>query len=270
MLANALVGNSAENSVALEVTLTGPVLRATAFHACAFVGAPFSVRVNGQDVSTASVWYVEANQVVEIGTAAAGVRGYLAVAGGFEGPAILGSRSALRPVRKGEQLPCPSIRIVRRRWLEPLPHAGVFFSPSVALRVLPGPYWPQVAPLLSQRLWEVSQESNRMGVRLQANLAWQLPSDLPSVPVCPGTIQATASGQLLILGVDGPTIGGYPRVGYVIEADWDRLGQLRPGQAVEFVPVTLEQARREASQLRAWQRQTSLRLHLASTLTSAG
>lgn len=264
MLANALVGNTPEQNLALEVTLTGPVLRATAHHACTFVGAPFPVRVDGQLMPPASVWYVERGQLVEIGTAVKGLRGYLAVAGGFEGPSILGSRSAFSPLCKAQELTCGSLGIKRRRWVESLPHASVFDQPVVALRTIPGPFWPQLADAVTERTWTVTQESNRMGVRLLGDSCWELPHDLPSVPVCPGTIQATASGQLLLLGVDGPTIGGYPRLGYVIEADWDRLAQLRPGQCVRFVPVELDQARQAALQLGEWRRQTVLRLLLTA------
>ncbi|MDW8221797.1 MAG: biotin-dependent carboxyltransferase family protein [Gemmatales bacterium] len=260
MLANALVGNGPEKSVALELTWSGPVLRATADHACALVGAEFSPHVAGRKVPRASVWHVRADEVIEVGTATNGLRAYLAVAGGFEYAPLLGSRSALQPLRKGEVLLCKPQIAPRRRWLEPLPHAAIFTASTTVLRILPGPFWLQVAELVAQRTWTVSAESNRMGLRLRADVAWELPHDLPSVPVCIGTIQATASGQLLILGVDGPTIGGYPRIGYVIEADWDLLGQLRPQQSVRFLPVTLEGAYEAVRALRAWRHQVTLRL----------
>ncbi|GBD36337.1 KipI antagonist [bacterium HR36] len=144
----------------------------------------------------------------------------------------------------------------------------MFSESGVSLRVLPGPFWSQVAESLTDASWRVARESNRMGIRLHANITWQLPHDLPSSPVCPGTIQATASGQLLVLGVDGPTIGGYPRVGYVIQADWDILGQLRPEQTVCFVPITLEQAYRLARQLTEWRRQSTLRLLITARTTT--
>jgi antagonist of KipI len=59
-----------------------------------------------------------------------------------------------------------------------------------------------------------------------------------SEPVCPGTVQVARDGQLLVLGVDGQTIGGYPRIAQVIRADLDILGQLRPGSKISFTLVT--------------------------------
>ena len=55
-----------------------------------------------------------------------------------------------------------------------------------------------------------------------------------SEPVCPGAVQVTPDGQCIVLGVDGQTIGGYPKIAQVIQADLDALGQLRPGQAIQF------------------------------------
>jgi allophanate hydrolase subunit 2 len=66
--------------------------------------------------------------------------------------------------------------------------------------------------------------------------------ELVSEPVCPGTVQVVNDGQCIILGVDGQTIGGYPKIAQVIAADLDRIGQLRPGQAVRFARVTMDEA----------------------------
>jgi allophanate hydrolase subunit 2 len=77
-----------------------------------------------------------------------------------------------------------------------------------------------------------------------------------SEPVGPGAVQVTRDGQCIILGVDGQTIGGYPKIAHVIRADLDRLGQLRPGQIIRFVPVSLEEAaklyRKQQAELSAW------------------
>jgi allophanate hydrolase subunit 2 len=63
-----------------------------------------------------------------------------------------------------------------------------------------------------------------------------------SEPVCPGAVQVTRDGQCIILGVDGQTIGGYPKIAQVIAADLDRLGQLRPGEVIRFERVGLAEA----------------------------
>ncbi len=77
-----------------------------------------------------------------------------------------------------------------------------------------------------------------------------------SEPVCPGSVQVTRDGQCIILGVDGQTIGGYPKIAQVISADLDVFGRLRPGDRVAFRRVTLAEAealyRERQARLREW------------------
>src|SRR5438128_12456511 len=83
-----------------------------------------------------------------------------------------------------------------------------------------------------------------MGLRL-SGVPLAMPSrELVSEPVCPGAVQVTRDGQCIILGVDGQTIGGYPKIAQVISADLDKLGQLRPGEHLRFLRVSLEEAER--------------------------
>jgi allophanate hydrolase subunit 2 len=66
--------------------------------------------------------------------------------------------------------------------------------------------------------------------------------ELASEPACFGAIQITPSGMPIILGPDGPTIGGYPKIGGVISADLAALGQLAPTNAIHFEEISYEQA----------------------------
>ncbi len=68
------------------------------------------------------------------------------------------------------------------------------------------------------------------------------PGELVSEAVGPGAVQVANDGLPIVLGVDGQTIGGYPKIAHVIRADLDRLGQLRPGQSVRFEKIDLELA----------------------------
>jgi antagonist of KipI len=99
-------------------------------------------------------------------------------------------------------------------------------------------------------VFTVSPASNRMGVRLRGTAVKVSGREMVSEPVCPGTVQVTNDGQCILLGVDGQTIGGYPKIAQVIQADLDRLGQLRPGGTVCFRWVSLHGARRRARQRR--------------------
>jgi allophanate hydrolase subunit 2 len=90
--------------------------------------------------------------------------------------------------------------------------------------------------------YEVSSASNRMGLRLRGRGIARRPGELVSEAVAPGAIQIANDGQPIVLGVDGQTIGGYPKIAHVIRADLACLGQLRPGDRVRFVRVSLQEA----------------------------
>src|SRR5262249_51398765 len=104
--------------------------------------------------------------------------------------------------------------------------------------------------------FNVTPASNRMGLRLSGEPLALPGRDLVSEPVCPGAVQVTRDGQCIVLGVDGQTIGGYPKVAQVISADLDKLAQLRPGERVRFRRVELAEAeelyRRKRDELRRW------------------
>jgi antagonist of KipI len=175
------------------------------------------------------------------------------VAGGVDGPVILGSRSSLTPLAAGTQLECQPALICRRF----IKSEFLWSAEPRCLRFLDGAqsaWFP--AGQLEQRTFTVTPSSNRMGLRLQSTPLAVPDRELTSEPVCPGTVQVTRDGQCIVLGVDGQTIGGYPKIAQVIAADIDKLGQLRPGDTVSFRPVSLEQAEAahaaKAAELKEW------------------
>ena len=89
---------------------------------------------------------------------------------------------------------------------------------------------------------------------------WSFPAapERLSTPVAPGAIQV-AGGQLIVLGVACGTMGGYPHIAHVISADLDRLGQLKPGDLLQFRRVTLEEARRLDRETRIQRRSLTTR-----------
>lgn len=88
----------------------------------------------------------------------------------------------------------------------------------------------------------VSRSFSRAGVRLEGHAPGSQP-ERPSEPSCVGAIQQTPSGELILIGPDGPNIGGYPKLGFVIEADLHLIPRLKIGQKVDLVSVSWEQAR---------------------------
>jgi allophanate hydrolase subunit 2 len=157
-------------------------------------------------------------------------------------------------VRRGQELACDESEVAGRAIVvdEPLADGDV-----VRLRALPGPQadWFDL-PAFFGPPFTVTPASNRMGLRLKGEPLHRRPGELVSEPVGPGAVQVVNDGQCIVLGVDGQTIGGYPKVAHVIAADLDRLGQLRPGQAVRFESANIAVAeasyRERAAKLREW------------------
>jgi biotin-dependent carboxylase-like uncharacterized protein len=259
-LANALVGNPPD-AVALELTLAGPTLTADAPTGCVVFGAPFDLGIPGREPPTVGTTFtLNVGETLLVGGTPRGVRGYFAVVGGFDFPTVLGSRSAFEPLKLGDVLTCPASTLRGRA----LPFADLIpTADPVELRVLPGSqaHWFPPGELLT-RTYTVTAASNRMGVRLAGDPLPRVPAyssaEMASEPVAPGAVQVTNDGRPIVLGVDGQTIGGYPRPAHVIRADLGALAQLRPGRAVRFREVTPDEAeavaRQAAGTLAGWGR----------------
>jgi allophanate hydrolase subunit 2 len=102
-----------------------------------------------------------------------------------------------------------------------------------------------------------------MGLRLRGEPLSRRAGELVSEAVAPGAVQVTNDGLPVVLGVDGQTIGGYPKVAHVIRADLDLLAQLRPGDRVRFARVTPDEAESAASDRAAWLAAWLARLRVA-------
>ena len=250
-LGNAIVGNPPD-ALSLEFTLAGPTFEAIDSTACVIFGAPFAATVKGKPIEPATTFAVEPGEVLRIGGSSVGVRGYLCVAGGFEAAESLGSRSSWEPLSAGEALTCVTSHCEPRG----LGFVNLDHDASISLRVLDGPQRTWFDDRFVSQEFEVSSASNRMGIRLKGEPLTRRPGELASEAVAPGAIQITNDGLPVILGVDGQTIGGYPKIAHVIRADLDRLAQLRPGDRIRFVRVDENEAERlardRAESLRGW------------------
>jgi antagonist of KipI len=245
----------------LEITLKGPRLRAECDVGCVLFGAPFDAAQDGKPVEIGRTFTLRAGEELRIGGTAIGARAYLCVCGGFDAPIILQCRSALDSLRSGETLPCESSHIDSRFAPEAMP---MFFDECPIL-ALPGlqASWLDDTEFYDQTFL-VTPASNRMGVRIQGKPLTMPDRELVSEPVAPGAVQVTRDGQCIILGVDGQTIGGYPKIAHVIQSSLDSLGQMRPQQRIRFTKIDMSTAVRAnrdyQNQLRHWT--TSLRLSL--------
>lgn len=269
-LANGLVGNP-EGAAALEITLLGPALRAHTPLVVAVAGATFDLEVDNRPVPHGASVEMAAGSVLRFLGRRAGARAYLAVAGGIETPAVLGSRATHvvshmggvdgRALIAGDVVPVavPATRPVHRATRSPLP---LMDGPGPRrLRVLLGPQdeWFTVSSVdaLLGGTFSVSPKSDRMGFRLDGpTLSTKRPGELVSEPVAFGAIQVPSSGAPILLMADRQTAGGYPKIATVIAADLPLAGQLAPGDALRFAACTRAEARsaliaRERDLLRA-------------------
>ena len=253
MLGNGLVGN-APDAGGLEITLAGPTLRAETRVAAVLFGAPFEAWRNDHPLTPGTTFQLEPGDRLRVGGTPAGCRAYLCVPGGFRVP------KSPEPLKAGDVLPCePSV--IPSRSLPPGPA-----DPGV-IRVLPGPqrHWFPDDSFFT-RPFRVSAASNRMGVRLTGEPIPKRAGELVSEPVAPGAVQVTNDGLPVVLGVDGQTIGGYPKVAHVIRADLDKLGRLRPDDAVRFELVTEDAAGAAAAARLARIRNWLLRLGVTANI----
>lgn len=273
-LANALVGN-APDAAALEMTLRGPRLQFDAPALIAITGAEIEVRCGEQAVPTwRPVWI--AGGEVDFGAMRRGARACLAIAGGIDVAPVLGSRSvdvntALGPcggraLLADDVLETGSVDVVaslqraiaRRaivadrgpvaaaRWsLDPRPWFDAAGEQPLAL--MRGTHFDALDAAsrvaLFAQPFRVGNESNRVGTRLENNrLRLAAPLELVSEGVVPGTVQLPPNGDPIALMSEGPTTGGYPRIGHVAAVDLPILAQRRPGTPVRFVETTLAEA----------------------------
>ncbi len=271
-LANRLVGNP-ESAAGLEVTVTGPSLRFRSDAVIALTGADFGARLDGVPVPRWQTISVKPCALLEMGAVAgAGARGYLAVAGGFDAPDYLGSASTFilgrfggccgRVLRPGDVLPIVATDAAA---LPPLPPALTpAYSHSWDIGVLYGPhgapdfFTPAGMEAFFAANWKVHHHSDRTGVRLIGpKPAWARPdggeaglhpSNIHDNAYAVGTIDFTGD-MPVILGPDGPSLGGFVCPATIIDAELWKIGQLKPGDLVRFRPVSLAQARRMQSAL---------------------
>ena len=255
-LGNLLLGND-EGAAALEATLAGPALL---FEEEAFVlvaGAPFAATLDGKALVPWTAVEVPAGGKLVLGRVTSGARAYVCVRGGIDVPPILGSRStdvatgfggfSGRAVATGDFLPVgratapPRGRRVNAA-------AARWSGPRRLLRVTPGPqeewFAPEAVAAFLSRPFRVSASSSRTGVRLEGEPLAAPDRSLVTEGVVVGAVQVPAGGLPIVLLVEHPTTGGYPKIANVISTDLSALAQLRPGDEVRFARVSLEEARR--------------------------
>jgi urea carboxylase len=273
-LANRLVGNS-EGEAGLEMTLTGPVLRFNCESLIAVWGAPMDVSLDGEPLAQWQARRIPAGAVLRLGKLMNhGCRAYLAIRGGFRVPDYLGSKSTFtlghfgghagRALMTGDVLHIQSTQSVEpggtvgngteqtlpeglipsysNRW-----EIGVMYGPHGA----PDFFTEEDIRTFFGVEWEVHYNSSRSGVRLigpkpqwarrDGGEAGLHPSNIHDNAYAIGSVDFTGD-MPVILGPDGPSLGGFVCPATIVQAELWKLGQLKPGDTVRFCRMSIEQA----------------------------
>jgi urea carboxylase len=273
-LANRLVGNP-ESAAGLECTMAGPALRFRAAAVVAITGADMSATIDGAPAPCFQPIRINAGSELRLGTANGhGSRAYIAFRGGLDVPEYLGSRSTFvlgrfgghagRALRTGDIL-----RWQNPRWLPPIPETfpeklrpqysseweiGVLYGPHGA----PDFFTANDIDTIFREPWKVHYNSDRTGVRLigprpewarkDGGEAGLHPSNLHDNAYAIGGMDFTGDMPIL-LGPDGPSLGGFVCPAVIAQAELWKLGQLRAGDTIRFRRISNEQAAQMEHQL---------------------
>ena len=274
-LANRLVGNT-EDKAGLEITLAGPTLRFNCNSIVAVCGAPMDVRLDGEPLVQWCAQPVKAGDILQFGKLLNhGCRAYLAVRGGFNVPDYLGSRSTFtlgqfgghagRTLLTGDVLhitPADLHGVAREaehaRSEHVLPEELIpRYSDKWEIGVMYGPhgapdfFTDEDIKTFFAVDWEVHYNSSRSGVRLIGPKPQWARSDGGEAGLHPSNIHDNAyavgsvdfTGDMpVILGPDGPSLGGFVCPVTIVQAELWKMGQLKPGDTVRFCRMSMEEA----------------------------
>ena len=239
-LANQLVQNH-ENTTVLEFTLMGPTLYFEKNATIAITGGTFSSKVNNTEVPLNNALEITAGSTLTFNKPIHGLRGYLAIKGGFKSENVLGSMSYYTGIthkarlEKGDTLCFTTeknpgeIKVSEKM-------SPISFSED-KIEVFKGPEFEALSEAVKMQLlqneYTVSSESNRMAMLLNG-IGELSANEIITAPVQPGTVQLTPSGKLIILMRDSQTTGGYARVLQLTENAINILAQKRPQESIKF------------------------------------
>ena len=263
--ANRLVGND-EKAAGLEIAIAGPTLRFNTDGVVALCGARIDAYIDNEPVAMNEALLIKAGSVLKLKKVQnEGFRTYLAVRGGFDVPEYLGSRSTFtlgqfgghagRTLVPGDVLhidemidgaiadaPATPRHAFENRW-----EIGVLYGPHGA----PDFFTGEDIKTFFATEWEIHYNSNRTGVRLigpkpqwartDGGEAGLHPSNIHDNAYAIGAVDFTGD-MPVILGPDGPSLGGFVCPVTIVSAELWKMGQLRAGDRVKFVPLTHDTA----------------------------
>lgn len=270
-IANRAVGND-DKAAVIEFTYGDTALRAVTPLLIAASGEGSRLCAEGRILPDDRPLYIPGGTSLTLETIVPGARLYLAVAGGWEIPEVLGSKSTYIPagiggyegraLQKGDRLVSGEILSVVSKNIVSILTGDKINYPSWSIarrllrpagrgtiRVMRGREFDWFEPAARERffstVFRVSTDSNRMGYRLEGSLLKRnKQEELISTAVAPGTIQVSGNGGVIMLMADAQTTGGYPRIAQVAAVDLSACGQLRPGDDIMFTEISGNEAER--------------------------
>ncbi len=245
--ANALLGNDI-GATLIEFTIMGPTLEVLEEVQIVIAGIGFLPNVSGVTVPLNGVVRLKKGTILKIGSTSKGIRGYLAVKGGFLVPKILGSSSfykMITPQIKIDknltikvELSCQNQTISSSKFIDENQYN------QSELTVFKGPEFEGLTEMEKEQLmktpFKIGQESNRMATLIKSDLQWGA-NEIITAPVQPGTVQLTPSGKLIVLMRDAQTTGGYARILQLSENAINILSQKRIDEIIRFSFMTYDE-----------------------------
>lgn len=271
-LSNIIIGND-ENEGVLEITLIGPSLSIAKGNLIALTGADLSPTIDGKKVPMGRPIYLNEDCTLKFGRCISGCRAYLSVAGGFDVPIFMGSKSTYlraklggkdgRVLKKNDVLEIGnkgelSLKIIEKLRQTSKEESFVFSkwymknyitqnSEVTNIRVFEDSQFENVSEKsiddFFNLTFSVDTKSDRMGYRLNGpKIKLKENIEMISGEVSFGTIQIPPDGNPIILLADRGTSGGYPKIAHVVSCDLQKLVQLKPSDKVKFKKITLKEA----------------------------
>ncbi|OUM08910.1 allophanate hydrolase [Pseudomonas syringae] len=254
--ANRAVGNE-PGTACLEILMGGLTFTCQGQTVVAVTGAQVPVEVltaDGQRLQPPvyAPFSLQSGDQVSIGSPTAGLRSYLAVRGGFVQEPVLGSLSTDTLAQVGPAALAAGDRLGFKRrtggHAVSTAEQPAFDMPRndqvITLDVVMGPrsdwFTAEAQQLLAQQTWQVTPQSNRIGIRLagEQSLERAVSGELPSEGTTVGAIQVPPSGQPVLFLADHPLTGGYPVIGAVATYHLDKAGQIPVNARIRFNPLS--------------------------------
>jgi biotin-dependent carboxylase-like uncharacterized protein len=271
----------------LEVLLPGLWMKALSEMAIAITGGDLSPTLNGQPVQMWRVIGVHRGDVLHLSQLKTGCRAYITISGGIDVPLVFGSKSTLlhgklggyegRSLKKGDLVNLGSkgaspSELEGRKAAPPLVRQfGKTFRINVVRGLEDFLFTPESIEIFFSSEWKVSPKANRLGVRYRGprlsfkprsrgvdHEAGSDPSNILDDLIPTGGIQVPAGLEPTILCVDGPSTGGYAKIGTVISSSISWIGQSKPGDSTFFKEVSLDEAYRILKEEEALFREDSI------------